>query len=124
MRDILVCKCVANGTDIPADWTGGIGTGSVVLTDVNTQAAAAGTVEAIEDAKAKIVNGEIEVFDAATFTVGGAALTSYLADVDTDAAYEKDTEVVIDGAFEESMFRSAPYFDIAIDGITTLNTAF
>ena len=119
-----VVECVANGTDIPADWTGGIETGSVVLTDVNTQAAAAGTVEAIEDAKAKIVNGEIEVFDAATFTVGGAALTSYLADVDTDAAYEKDTEVIIDGAFEESMFRSAPYFDIAIDGITTLNTAF
>ena len=120
----FVIESVVNGTDIPADWTGGIGTGSVVLTDVNTQAAAAGTVEAIEDVKGKIVNGEIEVFDASTFTVGGAALTSYLADVDTDAAYEKDTEVIIDGAFEESMFRSAPYFDIAIDGITTLNTAF
>ena len=41
-----------------------------------------------------------------------------MADVDTDAAYEADTEVIIDGYFHESEFRSAPYFDIIIDGIT------
>ena len=64
------------------------------------------------------------MFDTATFTVGGAALESYLADVDTDPAYEGDTEVVSDGYFHESEFRSAPYFDIQIDGITLLDTAF
>ena len=64
------------------------------------------------------------MFDTATFTVNGEALTSYMADVDTDAAYTGDTEVVIDGAFCESTFRSAPYFDVKIDGINLLDTAF
>ena len=120
----FVVNAVVNGETIPADWTGNIETGSVVLTDVNTKAAAAGTVEAIEAAKAKLVAGELEVFATATFTKDGAELTSYMADVDTDAAYTADTEVISDGAFHESTFRSAPYFDVAIDGITTLNTAF
>ena len=41
-----------------------------------------------------------------------------------DANYEKDTEVIADGYFHESEYRSAPYFDIQIDGITLLNTNF
>ena len=53
-----------------------------------------------------------------SFTIGGEAVTSYKADVDTDAAFTPDTEVVEDGVFMESKFRSAPYFDIDIDGIT------
>ena len=113
-----------NGEAIAADWCEGFEAGSVKLTDVNTDVAAAGTVEAIEDAKAKLIAGEINVFDTANFTVGGEKLESYLADVDTDAAYEKDTEVISDGYFHESEFRSAPYFDIQIDGITLLNSAF
>jgi len=120
----FVVNAVVNGEDIPADWTGTIETGSVVLTDVNTKAAAAGTVEAIEDVKAKIVAGELEVFATATFTKDGAEMTSYLADVDTDAAYTPDTEVISEGAFHESAFRSAPYFDVQIDGIELLNSKF
>ena len=120
----FVVNAVATGEDIPADWTGNIETGSVVLTDVNEQAAAAGTAEAIEAAKAKLIAGELEVFATATFTKDGAEMTSYMADVDTDAAYTADTEVISDGAFHESTFRSAPYFDVQIDGITTLNVAF
>ena len=57
-------------------------------------------------------------------TVEGKQLDSYKADVDTDAAFEKDTEVISDGYFHESEFRSAPYFDLQIDGITLLDTAF
>jgi len=112
------------GKEIAVDWTGTIATGSVVLSDVNTQAAAAGTVEKLAEVKAALVDGSVKVFSTATFTVGGENLTSYLADVDTDAAYEKDTEVIADGYFHESEFRSAPYFDIQIDGITLLNTNF
>ena len=41
-----------------------------------------------------------------------------------DAAFTPDTEVVADGYFHESEFRSAPYFDLQIDGITLLDTAF
>ena len=48
-------------------------------------------------------------------------LTSYKADVDTDAAFTPDTEVVSNGYFHESEKRSAPYFDVEIEGITLLN---
>ena len=51
-------------------------------------------------------------------------LTGYKADVDTDAAFTGDTEVVKDGYFNESEYRCAPYFDIQIDGITLLNVKF
>ena len=119
-----VVNTLVAGKRVDNDWTGTIETGSVVLTDVNTKAAAAGTVEKIAEVKDALVNGKVNVFDASTFTVNGAALTSYLADVDTDANYEKDTEVISDGVFYESKFRSAPYFDLWIDGITLLNQAF
>ena len=64
------------------------------------------------------------MFDTNAFTVNGEALSSYMADVDTDADYTPDTEVVHDGYFSESEFCSAPYFDLEIDGITRLDTAF
>ena len=112
------------GEAIAADWCEGFEVGSVKLTDINEAVAAEGTKEAIEDAKAKLIAGEIKVFDTDAFTVEGKKLDSYLADVDTDANYEKDTEVIKDGYFHESEFRSAPYFDLQIDGITLLNSAF
>ena len=115
---------VQNGEAIDADWTGSIATGSVELTDVNEAVAAEGTVEAIEAAKAAFEAGELHVFDTDTFTVDGSKLESYMADVDTDPAYEGDTEVISDGYFHESEFRSAPYFDVQIDGITLLDTSF
>ena len=119
----LAIEAVMNGEEIPVDWCGGIEEGSVVLTEVNEQAAAAGTAEAIEEAKAKLVAGELHVFDTSTFTVDGETLTSYMADVDTDDAYTPDTEVISDGYFHESEYRSAPYFDLRIDGITLLDEA-
>ena len=62
--------------------------------------------------------------DTAAFTVDGKALSSYKADVDTDADYTPDTEAIEDGAFMESKHRSAPYFDLKIDGIKLLDTKF
>lgn len=132
----MAIKAVMDGTEIPADYTGNLSTGSVVLTDLNTAVAAEGTQAAIDAAKAKLESGELHVFDCSTFTVSGANvkdtmkvdadghLTSYMADVNTDEAYTGDTEVVHDGYFSESEFRSAPYFDLFIDGINTLDTAF
>ena len=118
---------VANGEKIDVDWTGTIETGSVVLTAINEQAAAAGTAEKLEEVKAALQAGTVKVFDTATegfITVGGAALTSYTADVDTDDAFTPDTEVVADGYFHESEMRSAPYFDVRIDGIELLNQMY
>ena len=47
-----------------------------------------------------------------------------MADVDTDPDYTPDTEAIVDGYFAESTFRSAPYFDVQIDGINLLNAKF
>lgn len=117
--------CVMNGTAIDTDWCGNLENGAVVLTDLGS-AVAEGTQEAIDAAKADIIAGNLHVFDTTTFTVGGAALESYEADVDTDADYTPDHEVVLDGYFHESgeEFRSAPYFNVQIDGIDLLDTAF
>ena len=114
-------ECVQNGTPIEADWTGTIDTGSVQLTAINEAVAAAGTAEKIEEVKAGLQDGSIKVYDTATFTVNGEALTSYLADVDDMGDFVGETEVIIDGVFEESKFRSAPYFDLDIDGITIID---
>lgn len=115
---------VEKGEAIATDWTGTIETGSVVLTDINEKAAAAGTAEKIADVKAKLLDGSLNVFDTANWTKGGEKLDSYQADVDTDDKFTPDTEVIESGVFYESKFRSAPYFDIQIDGITLLDTNF
>ena len=121
---MYIIKSVCTGTEIAADWCGGSAEGSVVLTGINENAAAEGTLAALKEVAAKLKSGELHVFDTATFAVDGEKLDSYMADVDTDAAYEKDTEVISDGYFHESEFRAAPYFDIQIDGIKLLNTNF
>ncbi|MBR4858421.1 MAG: BMP family ABC transporter substrate-binding protein [Clostridia bacterium] len=108
-------ESVKNGTEIVDDWCGGIDEGSVELSEINTQAAAAGTAEKIEEVKKGLADGTIKVFDSNTFTVNGEAVTSYLVE---------DTEVIKDGQFSESDIRSAPYFDLKIDGIKLLNEAY
>ena len=117
-------RAVMDGSSIDTDWTGTLSTGSVELTDVNTDVAAKGTQDKIDEVKGKLEDGSLHVFDISTFTVDGAKLDSYKADVDTDADYTPDTEVVSDGYFHESEYRSAPYFDVKIDGIELLDTAF
>ena len=123
-------KAIANGEAFDTDWCGTLNDGSVALTELGG-AAAEGTQDAIDAAAAKLMRGEIHVFDTATFTVDGAAVESFMADVDTDAAYEGDHEVVVEGAYGDKYidesgegFRSAPFFNLNIDGITLLDTAF
>jgi len=117
-------KAVQDGKTFDTNWTGTIETGSVELTELNTDVAAEGTAEKLEEVKADLAAGKTHVFDTSTFTVDGKELTSYKADVEADEKYEHETEVVSDGYFHESEFRSAPYFDVAIDGITRLDEKF
>ncbi len=122
-------NCTINGvTAVGFDWCGGIAEGAVQLTEINTAVAAAGTAEAIEAAKAAFADGTLKVFDVSKFTVEGNALTTKLADVDSDEAFAADTQVIIteNGVtfFNESGYRSAPYFDVTIDGISFINTAY
>lgn len=144
---------VAQGHTIKSDYTGSIKDGSVVLTNLGKNASAKGTVDAIVAARTKIANGELHIFDCSKFTITGANfdaqenhvvkdqstgavisttqklwvdenghVTKYLADANGDFA--PDTDAIINGYFSESTLRSAPYFDLTIDGITLLNSVF
>lgn len=109
--------------NVAKDWTGTLATGSVELTAFG-KAAAAGTAEKVAEIKAKLEKGELHVFDTNNFTVNGKQLSAdHKADVDTDAAFTPDTIVVENGVFFESKYRSAPYFDVKIDGITIIDKA-
>ena len=111
---------VKKGEAIATDWTGDLVVGSVALTELG-KSVAKGTQEKLDTVLAGLKSGTINVFDTKNFTVGGQKLDSYKADVDFDAAYTKDTEVISNGIFEESKYRSGPYFDLEIDGITLLD---
>ncbi|HBE98634.1 MAG TPA: hypothetical protein DDW18_01090 [Firmicutes bacterium] len=130
------------GKSIDTDWTGELGDtlydGSVALSELGKKGAAEGTEDKLKEVAGKLRDGSLKVFDTSTFTVSGenvttnvkvdaeGHLTSYKADVDFDAAYTHDTEVIEtkNGKtyFAESEKRSAPYFDVQIDGITLLNS--
>ena len=116
-----IINCKKNGEPIAADWTGTFADGSVEMTSVNEKAAAPGTADTINGLAADFKNGTIHVFDVNTFTVNRETLSSYMADVDTDPAYEGDTEAISGGYFHESEYRSAPYFDLKIDGIILID---
>ena len=115
---------VQKGEAFDTNWTGTLDTGSVQLTELNENVAAEGTAAKLEEVEAGLKDGSIHVFDTSTFTVDGKTLDSYKADVEADEAYEHETEVISDGYFHESEYRSAPYFDLQIDGINLLDTNF
>lgn len=120
-----IMECAIKGETIDTDWCGNISTNSVVLTGLNLGVAAEGTEEKIQEAIQGFKNGTLHVFATDCFTVNGEHLTEYLADIDGD--FTGDTNVIHDGYFDESnasSFRSAPYFDLIIDGVTNLNTNF
>ncbi len=120
--EYIINKVIA-GEAIETDWVGTIPTNSVIVTDLNENVAAAGTAEALAQAQEDLVSGKIHVFDTAKegfITVDGKAIEETWAP--NDAGYNAEADkVVYDGYFHESEFRSAPYFDIRIDGIELLN---
>ena len=123
-----IIQCAMDGKDIDTDWTGDFSTDSVVVLDFGANVSDEAK-QAVATAKSAILDGTLEVFDCSTFTVGGEHLTQYKADVDTDAAFTPDTQVIKTKTvgdktityFAESEYRSAPYFDVRIDGITELD---
>ncbi|MBE6622861.1 MAG: BMP family ABC transporter substrate-binding protein [Ruminococcaceae bacterium] len=113
-----IITATQEGTAIEQDFCKGLGDGVVQILGLNDAVAAEGTAEKLEEVKAALIAGEIKVFDTDTFTVNGEKLETYLADVDDMGDFVGETEVVADGYFHESEYRSAPYFDLDIDGIT------
>ena len=117
-------ESVANGESFDQDWCHGMDMDAVVMTDLNEAIAAPGTAEKLAEVEAKIRSGELQVFDTSTFTIKGAKLETAFA-LDTDGDFTPDSEeAVFDGAFHESHFQSAPYFNLPIDGIERLNEDF
>ena len=114
----MMIKAVLDGTTIPSDYCATLAEGAVELTTLNEKVAAKGTKEAIEAAKDKLADGTLKVFDNTTFTVEGKELSTYLADIVDLGDYVPDTEAIVEGRFAESEMRSAPYFNVVIDGIT------
>ncbi len=132
----LMLDSVMNGASLPKDYVGSLHTGSVQVTTLG-KAAAKDTQAKLDEVKAKLENGTLNVFDCSKFTVKGAKadtsafskadnitmsedghLLGYKADVIDLGDYKGETEVVENGVFKESDKRSAPYFDIIIDGIS------
>lgn len=124
------------GKEIPKDWSKGYNAGAVAITQLGSEAAA-GTAEKAAEVEAAIKAGTLHVFDTSTFTVDGKELTEleidfsykdYSSDPDGKVIYEGETENVIKtddngvSYFDESSFRSAPYFNIDVDGITKLKS--
>lgn len=115
-------KSVINGEALPQDWSEGYSKNAVGLTEFGT-AAAAGSKEAAESAAAAIANGSLKVFDCSKFTVNGEHLTTYTAAYGMNGAECLKTENGVT-FFDESVLRSAPYFDIRIDGITEIASEY
>ena len=109
---MYITKCYVNKTPIATNWCGGIEEGSVVLSGINQDVAAEGTVDAIKTAIENLKNGSLKVFNTANFKVGNKTLTN------------ADNALISDGYFHESEAISAPSFDLKIDGITLLNEKY
>ena len=111
----------AAGKRLAADWTGTLANGAVELTAVNEKAAAPGTQAKIDEVKAALIAGTVKVYDVNTFTVGGEKLSTFAADIHDLGDFVGETEVIKDGEFQESVYRSAPAFAVDIDGITIID---
>ena len=124
-KDIL--SDFMSGATMKHDYSGGYNEDAVQISALGASCAA-GTAEKVAEVIAGLKAGTLHVFDAATFTVGGAAVTTAPFDFSTMNAdytavqYQGPTEeCIVDGYFHESEFRSAPYFALRIDGITELS---
>ncbi|MEG2355471.1 MAG: BMP family ABC transporter substrate-binding protein [Clostridia bacterium] len=106
-------KSVIEGTEIPRDWCKGFADDAVTVTELNEKVVAPGTAEKVAQVKQDIKDGKLHVFDCASFTVGGETVTTF----DTAYGFEGN-QLVADGYFHESELRSAPCFELRIDGIT------
>lgn len=137
-----IIECVKTGKTIDKDWVAGLGdtlyNGSVCLAELGKKAPVAGTEAKLNEVAAKLRNGTIKVFDTSKFTIKNStyndvttdtyfpALKSVVKDENgkLTSAKQNGLEVVktANGItyFDESNTstnRSAPYFDIDIDGI-------
>ncbi len=121
----LIIKAVRdNDGTIPHNYTGTLSTNSVQVTSFNSKVAAAGTEAKLTEVKNALMAGTTHVFNLDSFTVGGNKLTvEYLKSLASFKNLSDDVlnSLLAGGYFHESDYRSAPYFEFEIDGITLLD---
>ena len=98
------------------NWSKGYADDAVAITALGT-ACAEGTADYVENVINSLKDGSLKVFDCSKFTVDGAHITTYTGAYGMNEAECLKTENGVT-FFDESTLRSAPYFDIRIDGIT------
>lgn len=126
-----VLKTALAGQEVPTDTAVGYADGGVMISALG-ESCADGTKEKVDEVWAAIKDGSLKIFDTATFTCEATDNGSYVVDakghvtsafgLDTNGDWIADSgECIIDGAFIESVLRSAPYFSLRIKGINELS---
>ena len=122
---VYVIETIINGGTVDQDYKEhGYADGDVALTTLNENVAAAGTADKLAEVEANLADGSLHVFDTSTFTVDGKTPTKGLVDMDGDFQGEEDYNAIFDGYYHESHFKSAPNFDLRIDGIELINEKY
>lgn len=116
-----VIDCRLKNKQLEKDYVGTFATGSVQLTDFSKNCAQ-GTAEKVNAIKAELEAGTRHVFDTSKFTVGGKAPTEENCAPNSEFTWDvpEGIKLIEDGYYHESVYRSAPSFDVRIDGITEL----
>lgn len=142
----LMIGSVMENKSVVKDYCATIEDGAVVLSEENKSLISEAQMAKVNELKEKLVNKTVRVFDCSKFTVAkdtrnatvdeNGKLLTYLADYidvkgdDGKSTFEADGNVVVTDEktgisyFSESTERSAPYFDLKIDGIELLDTKF
>ena len=117
-----IIDCVLNEKEISSDYVGTVETGSVQLTKYGASVSEEAKSK-VADAKAKLADGTLHVFDGTKFTVNGGQTPTNenMAPNKTwTFNYPDGTDFMKDGYYHESYYRSAPSFDVIIDGINSI----
>ena len=108
------------------NWAGGLKNGSVEI-DACSKNCPEGAQAKVDAVRKDIEDGKLHVFDLSKFTVGGEVpgATNMMPDAKNTWPGHPEADVLLaNGYYHESEFRSAPSFDVIIDGIHNINTVF
>ena len=126
INGFLEAKKAGEAPKVDNDWAGGFKAGSVEVGKASKNCAK-GTQAKLDAVKKDLEDGKLHVFDLSKFTVGGAApsAANMMPDpVNTYPNAPEASKLLADGYYHESEFRSAPSFDVIIDGIHNINMLF
>ena len=126
INGFLEAKKAGEAPKVENDWSEGFKAGSVEV-DKASKNCPDGAQAKLDEVKKDLEDGKLHVFDLSKFTVGGAAPSAANMMPDPKNTYPNAPaadKLLANGYYHESEFRSAPSFDVFIDGIHNINTVF